>query len=59
MPQVQCVLQSPHRSRVCDRLALAQREHYKIGVYARCGGLEVYAKTKPRLGVCGVDRIAY
>ena len=34
----------PH---ICDRLARAQREHYKIGVWASCGGPEVFAKTKP------------
>jgi len=32
---------------VCDRLARAQRKHFKIGVCARCGGPEVFAKTKP------------
>jgi hypothetical protein len=45
--------------RVCDRLARAQHEHYKIGVCAGCGGPEVFAKTKPaaRCLRCGRYRV--
>jgi hypothetical protein len=49
----------PLDPRVCDRLARAQREHYKIGVCAACGGPEVFAKTKPaaRCLRCGRYRV--
>src|SRR5476649_2588408 len=49
MPQVKfpASLTRPLDQRVCDRLARAQREHYKIGVCASCGGPELFAKAKP------------
>jgi hypothetical protein len=33
--------------RVCDILAQAEREHYRITACTDCGGPEIHAKTKP------------
>lgn len=61
MPQVQspASFTRPLDPRVCDRLARAQREHYRIGVCAGCGGPEVFAKTKPAASClrCGRFRV--
>src|SRR5713226_1240988 len=61
MPQVQspAFLDRQLDPRVSDRLARVQREHYKIGVCAGCGGPEVFAKTKPaaRCLRCGRYRV--
>ena len=61
MPQAQspAPLTSPLDPRVCDRLARAQRQRYKIGVCPSCGGPEVFAKTKPaaRCLRCGQFRV--
>jgi hypothetical protein len=49
-------LTQPLDPRVCDRLASAQRQRYKIGVCAACGGPEVFAKTKPAAHCLRCDR---
>ena len=52
-------LPRPLDPRVCDRLARAQREHYRVGACASCSGPEVFAKTKPaaRCLRCGRSRV--
>jgi hypothetical protein len=47
MPQAGDPTPNPLDPRVCDLIEAAQRQHYKIGVCATCGGPELYSKTKP------------